>query len=71
MLPERKQCVLFTSLIKIKKNKMDRTFSIPVGMGNSYKILLGKTERRNHMGYLGIGGRIILKWFLKNQDWMN
>jgi hypothetical protein len=68
---ENKNLYSSPSVIKIKKNKMGRTFSMHVGMGNLYKILLGKTERRNHMGYLGIGGRIILKWFLKNQDWMN
>jgi hypothetical protein len=58
-------------VIKIKKNKIDRTCNIHVDLGNSYKILLGKAERRNHMGYQVIGRRIILKWFLRNQDRMN
>lgn len=62
MLSEKKNKNLYSSpsMIRIKKNKMDRTFSMHVGMRNSYKILFGKTDRRNHMGYLGIGGRIIL-----------
>jgi hypothetical protein len=68
---ENKNLFFSLNVIRIKKNKMDRTCSMHMGTRNSYKILFGKTERRNCMGYLGIGGRIILEWFLKNQDWMN
>jgi hypothetical protein len=32
---------------------------------NVYKILVGKSEGRDHSEDLGIGGRIILKWILE------
>jgi hypothetical protein len=34
-------------------------------MRNVYKILVGKPERKKHFGDLGIYGKIILKWILK------
>jgi len=32
---------------------------------NAYKILIGNPEGRDHLGELGVDGRIILKWILK------
>jgi hypothetical protein len=36
-------------------------------MRNMCKILVGKPEGRNHLEDLGVDGRIILKWILKNR----
>jgi hypothetical protein len=35
---------------------------------NSYKILVGKSERKNHSEDLGVDGRIILEWILQKQS---
>jgi hypothetical protein len=35
-------------------------------MRNSYKILVGKPERKNHSEDLGVDGKIILEWILGN-----
>jgi hypothetical protein len=34
-------------------------------MKNSYQILVGKPEERDHIGDLGVDGRILLKRILK------
>jgi hypothetical protein len=33
-----------------------------------YRILVGRPERRHHLGDPGIDGRIILKWIIKKWD---
>jgi hypothetical protein len=35
----------------------------------TYRILVGRPERRNHLGDPGVDGRIILKWIFKTWDW--
>jgi hypothetical protein len=30
-------------------------------LGNVYRIIVGKSEVRDHLGHLGVSGRIILK----------
>jgi hypothetical protein len=37
-------------------------------MRDSYRILVGNLKGRDHLGDLGIDGRIILKWILKKCD---
>jgi hypothetical protein len=37
-------------------------------MRNSYNILIGKSERKNHLEDLGIDGGIILEWILEKQS---
>jgi len=32
---------------------------------NAHKILVGKSERRNHSEELGVDGRIILEWIFE------
>jgi hypothetical protein len=39
-------------------------------MRNMYKILVRKPEEKNHLGYLGMVGRIILKCICNNVDWV-
>jgi len=34
-------------------------------MRNVRRILVGNSEEKNDVGYLGLDGMIILKWFLK------
>jgi len=36
-------------------------------MRNTYKILVGNLEKRDHFGDLGVDGRILLKWVLQKQ----
>jgi hypothetical protein len=38
-------------------------------MRNANKILVGKPERKNHSEDLGVDGRIILKWILRQWFW--
>ena len=35
---------------------------------NAYRILVGKPGERDHLEYLGVDGRIILKWIFKQWD---
>jgi len=42
---------------------------VRMGMRNMKKKILGKPKGRYHSGDLGTGGRIILKWILKRQEW--
>jgi hypothetical protein len=37
-------------------------------MRNSYRILVGKLEGKNHLQDLGIDGRIVLRWILGKYD---
>jgi hypothetical protein len=36
---------------------------------NAYNILVGKPEGKNHLGDLGVDGRIISEWVLGKQEW--
>jgi hypothetical protein len=38
-------------------------------MRNSYNITVGKREGKRPLGDLGVNGKILLKWTLKNQGW--
>jgi len=42
---------------------------------DSYWVLVGKSEKRDHFEDLGVDGRIILKWIVKKMDenlkWIN
>jgi hypothetical protein len=33
-------------------------------MRNTYKIIVGKSERKNHLDDLSIDGKVILKWIM-------
>ena len=33
-----------------------------------YRVLMGKSEGKNHLGDPGVDGRIILKWILRKWD---
>jgi hypothetical protein len=35
---------------------------------NIYRVLMGKSEGRNHSGDPGVGGRIILRWIIRKWD---
>jgi hypothetical protein len=35
----------------------------------AYRVLMGKTEGRNHLKDLGVDGRIILKWIFLEVKW--
>jgi hypothetical protein len=37
-------------------------------VGNAYRIFAGNSERIDHLGGLGVDGRIILKRILKKQN---
>jgi hypothetical protein len=43
---------------------MDGECSKAGGMRNAYKILAGKPELREHLGNIGVHGRLILKWIV-------
>jgi hypothetical protein len=32
-------------------------------------VVVGKPKRRDHLGDSGVGGRIILKWLFRKEDW--
>jgi hypothetical protein len=34
---------------------------------NAYKILVGKLERKGHLGNLGVYGKVVLKWILEKR----
>jgi hypothetical protein len=36
-------------------------------MKNAHKILIGNLNGRNHFRGMGVDGRIILKWIMKNR----
>jgi hypothetical protein len=43
-------------------------------MKNAHRILSENVKGRDHLGYLGVDGRMILKWILKNRefdDWIH
>jgi len=33
-----------------------------------YRVLVGKREGKNHLGELGVDGRIILSWIFRKRD---
>jgi hypothetical protein len=35
----------------------------------AYRVLMERTEGKNHLEEMDLDGRIILKWILKNWDW--
>ena len=39
------------------------------GKRGAYRILVGKPEGKNHLGDLGVGIRIILRWIFKTWNW--
>jgi hypothetical protein len=46
----------------MEDGEMGQTCSTNAEIGNAYKILVGRLEVRDHSEYLGVDGRIILKW---------
>jgi hypothetical protein len=40
-------------------------------MRNTYSILVGKSERKNHLEDLGVDGRITLEWMLRKYGGMD
>ena len=39
------------------------------GKRSAYKVLVGKPERKNHLGDLGVDMRIMLRWIFKTWNW--
>jgi hypothetical protein len=50
---------------KIEKNEMGGHATRMGERRGAYRILVGKSEGRNHLENPGIDGRIILKWILE------
>jgi len=54
---------------KIEKNEMGRTCSAYGGKGEAYTGLWwGNLRERDHLGDLGVDGRIILRWIFRKRD---
>jgi hypothetical protein len=34
----------------------------------AYRVLVGKLRERDHLGHLGLDGRIILRWMFRKRD---
>ena len=63
---------LYSSLnIQVIKSRRLRSLEHVAGMGErrgSYRVLVGKTEGRNHLEDPGVDGRILLKWIFQKWD---
>jgi len=54
---------------KVEKNEMDRACSMYGGRGEAYTgFWWGNLRERDHLGDLGIDGRIILGWIFRKWD---
>jgi hypothetical protein len=49
----------------VKEDEMSRECSTNGEKRNAYMILVGKPGGKRPLGKLGVGGRIILRWFLE------
>ena len=59
------------NIVRVIKSRRMRWAGHVARMGEErgvYRVLLGKPERRNHWGYLGVDGRITLGWISRRWD---
>jgi hypothetical protein len=54
---------------QMKKNEKDGIYRMYGETRGAYRVLVGKPERRDHLEYIGVDGRIILKWLPKKGGW--